>query len=392
VNPTIINILKEKLLEERRSSRKAWQAAALLLGGLLSGLALHAQTAPPGPDVLEFTDGEKLIGHLVSSTGASVTFKSDMAGEITVDWSKVKELHSSAKFAVAQKGMVFGHHDDLTKVPRGSVSMADQKIEVTPANGRAPQTVPVANTQNLVPEASFLRAFQRPRWSDYWHGSAGLGVALIAATQDSRTITSGVSLVRTVPNETWIDPRYRTTLDFNSAYGSLSQKGQPTVKTDILHADAEQDQYLSKRLFAFAAAAWDHSLSQGLDLQQTYGGGLGYTVLKTALQELDLKGEIAYVSQSFSDGTNKHLIAAVITETYNRTFKRGITLHEQLSVTPAFNEAKAYSAIGTVNLSIPVVKKLAFTIGTVDAFINDPPPGFKKNSYQFVTNLSYTIN
>jgi hypothetical protein len=149
--------------------------------------------------------------------------------------------------------------------------------------------------------------------------------------------------------------------------------------------------------------AWDHSISQGLDLQQTYGGGLGYTVLKSPVQELDLKGQIAYVDQSFtcplttagvcaSPAINKHLVAAVITETYNRSFKRGVTLHEQLSVAPAFNDAKAWSAIGTVNLSIPIVKKLAFMIGTVDAFLNDPPVGFKKNSFQFVTNLTYTIN
>ena len=69
---------------------------------LLGSLSLLAQT-PPEPDVLVFTNGEKLIGHLVGSTGGSVTFKSDMAGEITVDWSKVKELHSSGKFAVAEK-------------------------------------------------------------------------------------------------------------------------------------------------------------------------------------------------------------------------------------------------------------------------------------------------
>ncbi|HEY3939177.1 MAG TPA: DUF481 domain-containing protein [Bryobacteraceae bacterium] len=370
--------------------------AAVMLSALIAEVALQAQTPP---DIMILNDGEKLIGHLVSSTGTSVTFKSDLAGEIKMDWSKIKELHSSAKFAVAEKGVVFRRHDDLTKVPQGTVSMSDQKIEVSPANGTTPQSIPVANTQNLVPEESFLRAFQRPKWSDYWHGSAGLGVALVAATQDSRTITSSVSLVRTVPNETWIDPRYRTTIDFNSAYGSLSEPGQPTVKTDILHADAEQDEYLSSRLFGFGQLAFDHSISQGLDLQQTYGGGLGYTVLKAALQELDLKGQIAYVSQMFTQPlppqapvANKHLIAAVITETYNRTFKREVTLHEQLSVTPAFNEAKAYSAIGTVDLSIPVFKKLAFTIGTVDAYLNDPPLGFKKNSFQFVTNLSYTIN
>ncbi|HEY3454092.1 MAG TPA: DUF481 domain-containing protein [Bryobacteraceae bacterium] len=369
----------------------------LSLFGLLASLHLIAQT--PGPDVLIFNDGEKLIGHLVGSTGNSVTFKSDMAGEITVDWAKVKELHSSAKFAVAEKGVVFGRHDDPTKVPQGTVAVVDQKIQITPATGAAPQAIPVANTQNVIPQDSFLRAFQKPRLTQYWKGSASFGAALVAATQNSRSFSSAVSLVRTVPNESWISPRYRTTVEFNSAYGQVTQPNpRTTVKTDIIHAGVEQDEYLSRSVFAFGAAAWDHSLSQGLDLQQTYGGGLGWTVFKTPLHELDLKGEIAYVSQKFApsadfpDGQNKHLIGSVFTETYNRLFPHGMIFHEQLSITPVFNDASAYSAIGAVDLSIPVYKRLAFTIGAVDSYLNSPPPNFKRNSFQFLTNITYTIN
>jgi hypothetical protein len=365
---------------------------------LLASLSLLAQT-PPEPDVLVFTDGEKLIGHLVSSTGGSVTFKSDMAGEITVDWSKVKELHSSGKFAVAEKGIVFGRHDDLSKVPQGTVAVTDQKIEITPANGVAPQTIPVANAANVIPQDSFRRAFERPRLSQYWKGSASFGAAIVAATQNSRSFSSALSLVRTVPNESWISPRYRTIVDFNSAYGELTEPNpKTTIKTDIIHAGVEQDQYISHRVFAFGAASWDHSSSQGLDLQQTYGGGLGWTVFKTPKHELDLKGQIAYVSQKFApsadfpEGQSKHLIGSVLTETYDRLFMHGMIFHEQLAVTPVFNDASAYSAIATVNLSIPVYKRLAVTLGSVDSYFNSPPPNFKRNSFQFLTSLTYTIN
>ena len=362
---------------------------------LLASLSLIAQTPPPGapePDVLIFTNGEKLIGHLMGSTGNSVTFKSDMAGEITVDWSKVKELRSSAKFAVAEKGVVFGRHDDVTKVPQGTVAVTDQKIELTPASG-APQTIPVANTQNIVPQESFLRAFRRPRLREYWKGAASFGASIVAATQNSRSFSSALSLVRTVPNETWISPRYRTIVDFSSAYGQLTQPNpRTTVKTDIIHAGVEQDEYLRDGVFLFGAAAWDHSFSQGLDLQQTYGAGIGWTVFKTPVHELDLKYQIAYVNQNYADGTTKHLIGSVFTETYDRHFFHGTLFHEQVAVTPVFNEPSAYSAIATVNVTFPVYRHLAFTIGSIDSYFNSPPAGFKRNSFQFLTSLTYTIN
>lgn len=57
----------------------------------------------PRPDVLVFVDGEKLIGHLERASGSSVVFKSDMAGEVTVEWSKIQELRSPQKFAAIPK-------------------------------------------------------------------------------------------------------------------------------------------------------------------------------------------------------------------------------------------------------------------------------------------------
>jgi Protein of unknown function, DUF481 len=386
-----------------RKSHYLQRLSVIFLGGLFSGCLLYGQAAAtkPEPDVLVFTDGEKLVGHVVSGTGSSLTFHSDMAGDVTVDWSKVKELTSSEKFVIAEKGVTFHKHDDLTKVPQGTVSLADQNLRIAPAGGGTPQSVPVADVQNVIPEDSFLRAFHRRRLTEGWHGVGGLGLALVAATQNSRSLTTNLSLVRTVPNETWIDPSYRTSLNFNSAYGELTQSGTPTVKTNIIHADVEQDKFFNKRLFGFANAAFDHSSSQGLDLQQTYGAGLGYTVLKDAVQELDIKGEIAYINYSYADQIlpdgrrvpqpGKHLVGAVITQIYNRSFEKGILLHEQVAFTPAFNDTSAYSTLGTVNLAIPVYKRLAFSIGVIDSYLNEPPPGFKKNSFQFYTNLAYTF-
>jgi hypothetical protein len=53
---------------------------------LIAACALQAQTPPkPEPDTLILADGEKLIGHLVRSTGSTVRFKSDVLGEVSID-------------------------------------------------------------------------------------------------------------------------------------------------------------------------------------------------------------------------------------------------------------------------------------------------------------------
>jgi hypothetical protein len=61
-------------------------------------------------------------------------------------------------------------------------------------------------------------------------------------------------------------------------------------------------------------------------------------------------------------------------------------------VIPAFNDSKAYTANAFAIFSIPVHKRLMITVGGLDSYVNEPPNGFKKNSFEFVTQLAYKVN
>src|SRR5579863_589439 len=316
----------------------------------LYGQAKSDSTAEP--DVLIFTDGEKLIGHLVRSTGDKVTFKSDMAGEITVEWKKIQELRSAQKYAVIQKGVPIRKKEAEAKVPRGTIAVADQKIEIHPGGERPAQTVAVGDAAYVVDEAAFERALHRPGFFEEWTGAITGGASLVEATQKSNTFTGSIALIRATPAENWLDPGNRTTVDFSISYGKVTQPNTPSVKTSIYHADAERDEYFSGRFYGFGQLAYDHNFSQGLDLQQAYGGGVGYTIIKSAHQTLDVKASVSYIDQQFEVSTNnQNLIGSTFAEGYQRTLPHGILFTEQLSATPAWNNTRAYSALGGTGLA-----------------------------------------
>ncbi len=366
-------------------------AASLVLFYFAGATWMHAQ-AKPEPDVLIFTDGEKLIGHLKSAKGTSVVFKSDMAGEVTVDWGKIQELRTSGKFAVIRKGVELRKSENLSQIPQGTVEMTNQKVQVAPAPPAAPATVPVADISNVVEEASFEKAFHRTPFLQGWKGGITAGISLTEATQTSETFNGAINLVRLVPGETWIDARSRTIFDFNESYGEVSQSGLPTIKTSVTHMDAEEDWYLSPRFYALAEAALDHNASQGLLLQQSYGAGIGAVVLKRANQELDVKVSANFIDQSFNNSTlNEQLFGTVFGETYVHKFAHGILFNEQGSFTPAWNDTTAYSAFASAGLTFPVYHRLGLTLGAVDTYLNNPPPTFKKNSVQFTLGATYAF-
>ena len=92
-------------------------------------------------------------------------------------------------------------------------------------------------------------------------------------------------------------------MDFSDSYGKVTQPGTPEVKTSIFHADAERDEYFTSRVYALGSTAFDHNFSQGLDLQQIYGGGIGWSALHRANETLDFKGSMDYEKQEFQVST-----------------------------------------------------------------------------------------
>ncbi len=338
-----------------------------------------------------FVDGEKLLGQMERSDGESVTFKSNMAGEVTVRWTSVKELHSGTQFAVVPKGVKFGRRRDTDAIPTGRVSYADGEIHIAGGN-TTPQTIPAGNAGYVIDQPRFEKSLQRPAWYEDWKGSATAGVALVLATQNDRSYTSTISLSRLIPDESWMSPENRTTVSFSSAYGELTQPGQPPTKTSIFHADAERDEYINSSLFGFADISFDHNFSQGLDLQQTIGSGLGWSLIRGPQEQFDLRAQLTYVSQSFLFGSgNQKLLGSVFSEGYDHRFRRGVILHEDLSISPGLSNTTAYSASGKASLTFPIRKHLSLALATVDTFLNDPSPGYKKNSFQYTTGVSYTL-
>ena len=84
-------------------------------------------------------------------------------------------------------------------------------------------------------------------------------------------------------------------------------------------------------------------------------------------------------------------MGSTFAEIYTHRFQHGILLNEQISATPAWNNTRAYFATGSVSLSLPVRKRLSVALTSLDTFLNDPPPGFRKNSFQFTAGLNYAL-
>jgi hypothetical protein len=377
-------------------------------------MLLHADAAKSAtpPDVIVFANGDQLTGKFVREVDGTVTFHSDIVGDVNVSWDKIKELHTSGAVAVLQKGVVVTRKTPMAQIPTGAMAVTDQTITLQPApSSPATAPIPVKNAEYVVDQGTLTKELRgEPGFFQAWNGTATAGATIVAATQDQYTFNGAVGLIRVVPTVSWLSPRNRTTADFIGSYGKITQPSftsggvftpSTETKSDVYHADAERDEYFSPRFYGLGQVAFDHNFSQSLDLQQIYGGGIGWTAIKDPKQELDLKGTIQYEKQTFENITpgsgqspDQDLIGSTIAAAYTVHVLKGIVFNQGLNYIPAFNVARAWSVSEADTLTFPAYKNFGFTVGTLDSYLNDvafTEPPTKRNSFQFTMGVTYTF-
>ena len=417
-------------------------------------LSLHAASDPPAKtpakvtekkdsdpkEVLIFKNGDQLTGKLLNSTGTEVKFESDMAGEVTVALNKIKELKSSRQFAIVPKDIKDSRNSAM--VPQGRINIKDDAIVVVPlpadssttpavtpkADEAKPAEVPPAtpatplppqNQQAKIappatpaegrkevaaPQVGFIvddhtyqqEIHKKIEWKEGWDGHITTASTMVFATQNSYLFLVNVALQRSVPTVSWLDPKLRTKIDYTQSAGQTSQIGTPTTKTNIFHASAERDKYVTPRRYFLVQTSFDHDSTQGLDLQQIYGAGIGATFFKQEHSEFDVTADLHYESQAFNSTAdvstlNRHLVGTSWTEAYTRKFGK-LQFDEKFLANTAWNDESAFSASGTTSIRMAIYKKLAFSLSVIDNFQNDPQVGYNKNSFQFATGFALSLH
>ncbi|HVC46805.1 MAG TPA: DUF481 domain-containing protein [Terracidiphilus sp.] len=372
--------------------------------------AQNKSAVEPPPDELVLSNGDTLHGRLVRAIDGKVTFHSEILGDLTLPWSKIRSLRAHERFAVVNKSVQLPSNLHTGQIPIGELVVEDGAVTVQTESAQPLARIPVKETAFILKQETVAQVARSKDILSGWSGTATMGSAVLAATQKQFTISGGIHLARVVPTVSWLSPRNRTTLSFTGSFGKITQPGyisggvsvpELVSKSAIYHADAERDQFVSPRFFLLAQTAFDHNYSQNLDLQQVYGGGLGWTVLKTPKQDADLKATIQYEMQQFIPNSTGATPTAPNQNLVGSTFAANYTLHlplftfaQQLAYLPAYNQLHHYSANESNTVTFPAYKRLSFSLGTIDSYLNGPPvsePPTKRNSFQFTMGFTYAL-
>jgi hypothetical protein len=367
-----------------------------------------AQAHKAGTDTITFINGDQLTGKLGKVVYGTVSFHSDVLGDLSIPLTKIKTMHTTEAFAAGSKQQHLTKKNVAEQLPAGKIELEGDTLKVLLPEGKV-REFPAKDIGFMLDGPAFQRELHNE--SDFfygWYGTATLGATVVKATNSAQTYTGAVALVRAIPTIAGLPAGSKTILNLSGTYGlakdPLIVSGDdvfqtPSVtKTDILHGDLEYDKFFSPMVFGLTNGSADHNFGNGLQLQQSYGAGIGLGILRTPQNDLAVRAILQYEQQQFYNGLTsglgtptENLVSASIGETWSRTFPHNLKFSEYVTLNPTFNVVRAYSGVTGASFVFPVYKNLNFSVTTTDNYLGDPPEGFLRNTFQFTTGITYTL-
>jgi hypothetical protein len=375
--------------------------------GIMVAGAAHAD-APVGKDTITFANGDQLTGSLVKVVYGTVSFHSDVLGDLTIPLTKIKAMHTAKPFAAGANDQHLTKQNLAAMIPVGTIALENETLQVTLPQAEV-KSFPATDLAFMLDQQAFQRELHSQSNFLYgWTGSATLGASVVKATNSAQTYTGLVSLVRAIPTIAGMPAGSKTTLNTSATYG-LAKDPQivsgndvfqtaSVTKTNILHGDLEYDKFFTPMIFGLVSGSADHNFGNGLQLQQAYGAGIGWGILRSPTNDLAVKVILQYEQQQFYNGLTgglgtptENFVGAQVNETWNRTFAHNVKFNEYVTISPTFNVVKGYSGVAGASLLFPLYKNLNFSLSSTDNYLGDPPEGFQRNTFQFTSGITYTL-
>lgn len=343
-------------------------------------LAIFAIAGGAFADTITLKNGDRLTGTIESSDAKEITFKTDYAGEIKIQWAAVKETTTEKSVYVEKK--------DKTTV-NGAETSEESNIVVHTSNA-GDVTVPLGDV-TVVRSVDAQQAYEKtlhPGLLGNWKGGANFGFAMARGNSDTTNLAIGFNADRKT-----LDDEIKMYL--NSIYSTTGIPVSTTTANEIL-AGIRYDRNITHTLFGFGAGDFAHNALQDLDLQQIYTGGLGAHVINHPNETFDVLAGINYTRETYSaspatatPSVQRNLVGVTVGEDFAKKFGTISTLNEHFYFYPDLSDTGQYRFSLDAGWVTQLKKWLGWQISLSDRYVSNPPiPGTKNNDVVLSTGVN----
>jgi putative salt-induced outer membrane protein YdiY len=326
--------------------------------------------------VITLSNGDRVTGEVVQTTGDKLVVKSELMGDVTVAWAAITGIESSDK-------LYFSSQDGQVLV--GPVTTSAGAFTINTENsGRV--TVPkaeIAYVRNQAAQEAHdaeIERLKNPKLTDFWRGFFDTNLALTTGNSETMSFANAAGMTRETKRDT-------IKLYFNSIYARQSTTGESVATANAIRGGTRYELNVTDRMFTFGFVDLEYDRFQDLDLRNVIGGGFGYHVKKTERMKFDLFGGATYNQEFFTNDLTRRSAEIVVGEEFDYKLNDRTSFTERLAFYPNMSETGEYRLQFDSSLVTDVFKWMAWNITFSDRFISNPAPGRQQNDVLLTTGI-----
>lgn len=337
--------------------------------------AAYVSLAPAWADQVVMKNGDRATGSIIKKDGKDLTIKTEQFGTVTTSWDQVASI-------VADKPVNVVLPDGRTV--QGTIATTNGKVEVATKDTKLSLAPAEITTIRNDDEQKAYERLQKPGWGQLWTATGNVGFAGTTGNAQTMTFTAGINAERVTTTD-------KTSVYFSAIEASALANGRNSNTAQAVRGGVEYDHNLTPRLFLNTFNDYEYDKFQDLDLRFVVGAGLGFHLVKTDRNHLDLLGGIDFNHASFSTPLIQDSAEAYWGDDYTYKLSAATSFYQTFRMFNDLTDTGTYRMNSGVGAATKISKWLIWNLALSDRYLNHPAPGRKTNDFLYTTGLGVSF-
>jgi putative salt-induced outer membrane protein YdiY len=316
-------------------------------------------------DEVTFLNGDRLTGKIISATGGKLVIKTEAAGDVTVDLSKVKTF-STAEPVVLRVGEKTQVSSPVTPGPDGQV-----QAQMTPATPPAPVPIKEITAINPPPPA--------------WTGSITLNGAFTTGNSETQQIGFNAEASKRWEHD-------RMSLGAQYLYGRQKDPNTEvsTTTVDYGMGFAKYDHFLTKQLYLYGQVKGERDTVAGLNFRFSPSAGVGYQWFEGPTFNLSTEAGLAWTYEDYEDQGTRDYFGPRLAYAVDWKPLPPVKLYHTLEYLPSFSDITGdYLLNVDAGVQATIWKDFVGDFKIQYRYDSTPAPGRKSTDTRYIVGVGW---
>jgi len=335
---------------------------------LLVFLGVFAQAIQA--DELIFKNGDRLTGKITHALDGKLVFKSDVAGKITIDISKIKTFSTDEAIEV--------HLKDGSVLVQKVVSSKAGKFAIEGTETVKAQDFDVAAISSINPPPP-----PKPKWTG--------NVSAAVTSTHGNTKTEAISASANLSKRTEKD---RTTLSADYARGKQEDPdtGEDKTTENWWRTRAKYDYFFTKKFYGYLDGRYETDKIAELDRRVIVGGGGGYQWIESENMNFSTEGGLASLYEKYEDQTDSSAeLSAQLGYNFDKKLARNLKFVHDLTYYPSTEKFSDYYLTSTGEIRAHFTEKMFVNFKVILNYDTTPATDASTTDTKYMLGLGYSF-